>query len=267
MEQPDTLTEKVIKGVAGEYVGNYTGPDWSNGKNQSSVEWGDLPPQSQLDYLSRQHDSAYAKFPDRAHRDAADRIYNEQAKLLVGKFPQLAGKIVVYGNMAQQSFKRTASNFTNGLRFGGLAGALGGLIYTAGGNIIQANKMLDDSYLKREIAEVKKYYETDPLKDKFEHMAPKGKETQLRDGLSRMNKSPANPGPTVKDLRNEVLKASQIQRIENYNRLHKEALESTVKPKTIENEHVPYYRRPTLVRAKEKRKRKHKINKIYISTV
>ncbi len=265
MQQPDTLTEQVIKGVAGQYVGNYTGPDWSNGKHQSSVEWGDLPPQSQLDYLSRQHDSAYAKFPDRAHRDAADRIYNEQAKKLVGRFPQLAGKIVVYGNMAENSIKRTAKNFYDGLRFGGLPGALGGLIYTAGGNIIQANKMLDNSYLKRETADVLKYYETDPYKNRFEHMNPKGQETKLRDGLSAI--AAKQSGPTVKDLRREILIASQKQKVENYNRLHKEALESTVKPKTVQKEdYVPYYRRATMLRARYKRNRRKKINKIYLST-
>ena len=62
--------------------GNYVGPYWSDGKLQSSVEWGTANPIDELDNLARQHDAAYAHWTDRAHREAADKLFADEAQKL-----------------------------------------------------------------------------------------------------------------------------------------------------------------------------------------
>ncbi len=137
------------------FAGNYTGPYWSDGTIQPSVEWGASDPQSDLDFLSRQHDSAYAHFKDRGHREAADRLYKAEADKLVGRFPELAGKAVLYGNYAGRQASQLAKDV-------GMFGGLPGLIKFGVGNIVNAQKMLNGTYLKKETEAVQKYYSSDP---------------------------------------------------------------------------------------------------------
>jgi hypothetical protein len=258
--------DDVVKGIGGEYTGNYTGPYWSNGKVQPSVEWGNQDPQSELDFLSRQHDSAYARFPDDKHREAADRLYNEEAQKLAKKFPSLAGNLVLYGNYAKRAASKTASNFGTGMRFGGLAGGLGGLIYTAAGNIIDANKMINGTYLSKETNDVKEYFKTDPRKLE---------QTQFMGGLAKggkllpnnkvdpfikgtLNKvEPARGtlvgGPTVKDIKKAELIASQAKKVENYLALKHNA-ENKI-PVTDWRSRIPAYR---------KKKKKNKLHPLHI---
>lgn len=80
------------------FIPNYTGPYISDGKIQSSVEFGKAVPKDELDQLSRLHDSAYAHFGDDLHRTAADAIYNASAKDLAKALPDVAGVLVLYGN-------------------------------------------------------------------------------------------------------------------------------------------------------------------------
>lgn len=139
-----------------QFAGNYTGPNWSNGIWQESVEFGDTDPKSELDALSRLHDSAYAKYKDNAHREAADMIYEKEAKALVGRFPHLAGDLVLHGN-------RTWGQAKDALFYSQLG--LPGLIYFAGKNMWNANKMIHGTYLQKEQKEILDYFKTDPKKN------------------------------------------------------------------------------------------------------
>lgn len=76
----------------------YTGPGVSNGKFQNSVEFGDRTPLDTLDFYSRMHDSAYAKYKDKWHRRAADQLYYDQAMKLRQAFPWVAANAVWHGN-------------------------------------------------------------------------------------------------------------------------------------------------------------------------
>jgi hypothetical protein len=255
--------EDIVKGIAGEYVGNYTGPYWSNGKVQESVEWGDSAPQSELDRLSRQHDSAYAKFKDDAHREAADMIYNREAQKLKQRFPSLAGNLVLHGNRAARSVG--VGTFMNPI------GALGGLIYTAGGVI--AKSMAGENYLKKELTDVSKYYENEPGKPKPLTISEKTKAPLIRQprevsidlngNIVRTKLASSNkvvPDPE-KSTRAAELVAKQAKKFENYVQLEKEALKST----NNKNQNIPIpllgYRPMHLQKAYRKRKK----NKIHLA--
>ncbi len=262
--------ENIVKGIGGEYTGNYTGPYWSNGKVQESVEWGDADPQSELDYLSRQHDSAYAKFKDEKHRAAADLIYNREAQKLKEKFPSLAGNLVLYGNYAARKAKETLSN----ARFG-----VPGLVYTAAGNIVDSMKMINGTYLKKELADVSEYYTTDPHKKVRKPVGSAGElkgepskllrqnaernfvahqELARRDSVSRDNKVAPLPKVSSTDQRKEDLIASQARRFENYANL-KKAAENSQK----EDIPVPFLGRKPLHLQKAYRKRKNKVHVLH----
>lgn len=129
---------------------NYTGPYWSDGKLQSSVEFGKSAPLSALDAESRLHDSAYAHYNDVSHRMAADAIYEEHVSKL-GGFAKFAGETVLYGNQTL----RAGSNLLEYSKYGPL-----GLI---------AGALINDYYLfdymnnsDRYKKEVLAYYATDP---------------------------------------------------------------------------------------------------------
>lgn len=244
--------EDVVKGVGGEYTGNYTGPYWSNGKVQPSVEWGDLDPTSELDFLSRQHDSAYAHFKDAAHRTAADRYYNEQAKKLAGQFPQIAGNIVLYGNEAKRSFERTATNVGNGSKFFGLPGAVAGLVYTAAGNIVRSNQMLNGTYLKKEALDVLNYYKTDPLgKKQADYSAPIKTTTKVN------NPSMLVGGPSSEDNRKAALIAAQARKFQNFAALKENSDKS--KQQNIDTE-IPVWNMHGYQGRHKKRRKKNKIH-------
>lgn len=220
--------EQIIKGVAGEYAGNYTGPNWSDGKYQESVEWGSADPLSELDYLSRQHDSAYARYKDRAHREAADRIYNEEAKKLAGKFPKIAGNLVLYGNHGEESFGRLYSGFKKG-SYAGPVGALGGLVYGALGNMYALHKKLDANYLSKELKEVKEYYATDPRRVELNK--------RVENLLKPSEPSTETEKPDLeKAERNKRLVENQARKFEKYKNLKEEAEKSAQKQiKNLEN--------------------------------
>lgn len=139
-----------------QFSGNYTGPYWSDGRLQESVEFGSSDPQSELDKLSRLHDTAYAHYTDRQHREAADEIYERDARVLAGKFPELAGKLVLYGNYGARQRAQLGADFAT-------LGPLG-LLKFAGTNMWNANKMIHGTYLKNEKADIERLYGTDPRK-------------------------------------------------------------------------------------------------------
>jgi hypothetical protein len=82
---------------------NYTGPYISDGKFQSSVEFGQTPPKDALDAISRLHDSAYAHWDDSQHRRAADIIYAKEAAKIDDSLAGIAGFSVLYGNQILRS--------------------------------------------------------------------------------------------------------------------------------------------------------------------
>jgi hypothetical protein len=144
------------------YTGEYTGPYWSNGEIQQSVEWGEKDPTSQLDWLSRQHDSAYAHFKDRAHREAADLLYMREAKKLAGRFPELAGNLVGYGNYAGRQVGKLVSDIGISTKLTGNP-ILGAVKFTYD-NISDSVKRINGTYLKNEIKDIQAFHATDPYK-------------------------------------------------------------------------------------------------------
>ncbi len=134
-----------------KFYGNYTGPYRSNGEWRSSVKFGEVDPTSELDALSRWHDTAYAVYQDYAHRTAADAIYNKQAQLLAGAFPQIARGLVLYGNATG----RSASNLASKAKFG-----IAGLIYGGAQNAYNLHDyMLNEKKYKNDIYDL---YAQDP---------------------------------------------------------------------------------------------------------
>jgi len=92
---------------------NYTGPYLSDGKIQPSVAFGKTEPRSELDAISRDHDTSYALFNDRANRRFADYVYWQRSRKLPGFFPKLAGAIVYYGNSFADAVSDTLSGESN----------------------------------------------------------------------------------------------------------------------------------------------------------
>jgi len=140
-------------------VQNYTGPGLSDGAFQSSVEFGVSTPVNDLDALARLHDSAYAKYPDRAHRRVADRIFADAAAKIPNSEALLAGSLVRYGNQARGAFSNISKRASDGALFGPM-GALGGVIYGGIENALDLHDYMlhGDQYEKEILA----YYGTDP---------------------------------------------------------------------------------------------------------
>jgi hypothetical protein len=152
---------KNIKDSTIPYVSeNYTGPYVSDGKFQSSVEFGKAEVKSRLDAMSRLHDSAYAHFKDKQHLQAADEIYSQSAKKLAGAFPEFARDIVKYGNFTARSAANvfdTPSVLLHGL---GPIGDVLGLTYGAVKNMFSLNDTLINGDKYKD--DVRQYYATDP---------------------------------------------------------------------------------------------------------
>ncbi len=82
-----------------QYIPNYTGPYISDGKFQSSVQFGNAPAINSLDLHSRYHDTAYAKWPSsRLHRMAADNIYYDAVRKHLSLPSKVAAGAVRYVN-------------------------------------------------------------------------------------------------------------------------------------------------------------------------
>lgn len=168
----DQLTGLAI-GEGGLYNQNYTGPYISDGKFQESVEFGEAEALDYLDYLSRMHDSAYAKYHDDDHREAADIMYAREAEKIKKLFPQFAARAVAEGNYASRTVLRhyspTSMIGAMALKagLGTLAGGLVGLTVQGVRNILQANQMANGTYRKDEMEEIEKYYRKDPHREKY----------------------------------------------------------------------------------------------------
>jgi hypothetical protein len=145
-----------------QYIGNYTGPFWSDGKIQSSVEWGKEDPESQLDFLSRQHDSAYAHYKGQPKMlEAADEIYAENAKKLVGQFPHLAGNLVQYGNYTGRAATKLLNDVKNANMILPGIGTLLGLGKFSIEGMMDNMKRIDGKYLDKEKKAIHAFYATD----------------------------------------------------------------------------------------------------------
>lgn len=144
-----------------DYTGEYTGPYWSNGQIQESVEWGDKDPKSQLDWLSRQHDSAYAHFKDSKHREAADLLYMREAKKLAGRFPELAGNLVGYGNYTGRQIAKLGQDVALSTKFTG--NPLLGVVKYGIDGVRDSVRRINGTYLKNELSDIDRFYKTDPF--------------------------------------------------------------------------------------------------------
>jgi len=147
------------QGGAQTKMENYIGPYWSDGKWQESVEFGETPALSAVDEASRLHDSAYAHFTDEAHRVAADEIYSATLKRIREPNAALAD-VPLYGNYIKNRAEEIGSDVLGGFRYGGLAGAFGGLLYNGIKGIVRSNDLIQHGDEYRE--DVLKYYATDP---------------------------------------------------------------------------------------------------------
>lgn len=169
MQAPTINEPRQYQGTPGEdpsspfwASGNYVGPYWSDGKAQSSVEWGDKDPFHDLDRLARMHDAAYAHFKDEKHREAADQLFADEAEKLKGKFgkkfaddPRFAAAAVRYGNYAMRQAKK----------LGGYAASMTpvfGALRFGVENIIEMHKRVNGTHLKNELERVRRFYMTDP---------------------------------------------------------------------------------------------------------
>lgn len=155
----DALGKKIVPSE----LGNYVGPNWSDGKFQSSVLWGESEPQNELDLAAYYHDSAYAHWADSDHREMADRIFREQTAHLDEKLAKFASEAVTHGNMLGRSVERLAENISMTAPLGPMA-PVAGLVITAFENIFEANKRLPGGSMEKTYQEVLKFYETDPHK-------------------------------------------------------------------------------------------------------
>lgn len=160
---PDSIDGLGIKQLIPGALGNYIGPGWSNGEMQESVEWGDKEPQDELDLAAYYHDSAYAKFKDKRHRQAADIQFYEATKHLKGDLAKTARNAVVYGNNTKDRLFSISEDVATGAKYGGLAGAVGGLVYNGGKATYEFVRGLHGGYDK-DAKDVRDYYATDPYK-------------------------------------------------------------------------------------------------------
>lgn len=249
--------------------GNYVGQNWSDGKNQSSVAFGDAPVLNELDELAYYHDTAYAMYHDDVHRRAADELFYEEAMKLKQKYgskwaedPQVAAKLVLYGNYAKQQISDTARNAKFGLL---------GLVYQGGKNILEMNKRLNGTYLKTEKEDLRKLYKTkEPNRVAVKPLGPQKKQnftgvqkamTNVKNTIKAGNdyltkivqKNRVTPKPVeTPEQRSNRLKTSQAQRVQHHITLHDAALASQGQPKA-------YHRRKlNLNAAKPKKKKKKK---------
>lgn len=246
-------------------LGNYTGPYWSDGKLQTSVEFGESEAINGLDELSRLHDTVYAHYPDRAHREAADRWYAEECKKLTGMYPALAGRVVNYGNYAVNQAKQLASDVATYSFLPGIGGIFGAAKWVVN-NIGNSQKMIDGTYLQKERKDILDLFERDPAKKK---QLPVSTKVELGDVVPRSAKKeaaqvqPEKKGPTATIINNANTIQRQKEKFEAYNQLYKEALESNLnKGKTM---HISQYLKPRKGRIADAtlgRKRKSRKNKV-----
>lgn len=134
---------------------NYTGPFWSDGKIQNSVEFGLSPTYDEVDTASRLHDSAFAHFGDARHRRAADKIYQTTLSNVSGFKSALVRNLPLYGNFLGSD----------------LSGLLAPMSFLNAALAIYAISELEDEFRQgkydKEIADVMKYYTTDPTMGNF----------------------------------------------------------------------------------------------------
>ncbi len=152
--------------------GNYVGPFWSDGKFQQSVAFGDAEVKSVLDYLARFHDTVYAEYKDRGHREASDIFFNDIAQMLQSNFAHVAGKTVLYGNYTARQLATVVSDLKSRLSKGDFIGAIGSVATAGFGNIKHANKMVNESYLRKEWEHLKELYHKDPKLNRLLEAGP-----------------------------------------------------------------------------------------------
>ncbi len=128
---------------------NYTGPYISNGRFQPSVEFGDADPLDFTDFNSRLHDSAFAHFEDARHRTAADWIYSQFLAQDDTFKSRAVRDVPFYGNLLSPYL----------LKFGllGAPSLIAGLL-----DVGLTQRSFKTGGYDREIADVLKYYQTDP---------------------------------------------------------------------------------------------------------
>ncbi len=145
---PATYHEKYQPGRTN--MDPYTGPYWSDGKIQSSVEFGESFTPTYLAYNSRLHDSAFAHFQDDRHRTAADWIYRQSLRFDDSVKSQIVRQLPFVGNHVGFLLPL----FTSGLA--GPAALLAAL------EVSLLKRDIENGAYDSEIRDVLQFYNTDP---------------------------------------------------------------------------------------------------------
>lgn len=163
----------------------YTGPYWSNGKFQSSVEFGDCVPIDRVDYESRLHDTAFARYGDTRHRTAADWIYQQRLAKVPGIKSALVRNLPLYGN------------YLGADKISGLFGPLSLLNAVSSlYDIYDLDNQFKQGKYDSEIADVMKLYQEDPL-NMGNITAPMAYPDQFEKGGPKIRRNRILPDSTV----------------------------------------------------------------------
>jgi len=216
--------------------GNYVGPFWSDGKIQSSVEWGSKKPTDEFDALAQQHDAAYAHWKDDKHREAADLIFAEEARKLkksYGNSPaaqtRFAAAMVEEGNYTSRQAKKLAADIAS-------HGWLGAVKFQIQ-NMVDSQKRMNGTYLKSELARVREYYDAHARHGGEGSQSPEGKDGKQilpvvakTPKLSHNTVVPDTEIPFVQNGRSWYTRYRQKKRIQRFGRLKQEAIDSINDP-------------------------------------
>jgi len=206
-----------------EGVPNYTGPNISDGKFQTSVEFGSAVPKDDLDVLSRLHDSAYAKWNDFNHRTAADAWYSKEAKKLGQTQADLAANAVLYGNFTMRSLSSYGidiTNFTDAIPDlitrvveGGVLSLMTGLVKPAVTNMYNLNSyMVNEDKLRKDLLN---YFKTDPHIELQEKKTKQLMATAKENGLGVLRSDESTNRTTIPKNQIYFPDASPIQSNQN----------------------------------------------------
>jgi len=245
--------------------GNYVGPYWSDGKKQSSVEWGESEPINDLDAAARRHDSAYAHYKDERHRAAADALFAEEVRKIDKKYgsklaedPQFAANAVEYGNFTVRKFKELANSGMWATVPG--VGQVYALLKHGYKTFRDQNQMVHGTYLKKEKEAIREYFKSDPKKvarvaAEALALGQGAKDVAEVAALARRqpSKTQVSPSDSTQYRYGQNLVDSQRYRILNHRRLHKESNDSIGQPR------VYHKRKLNLNKAKPKKTHKNQV--------
>lgn len=257
---------------------NYTGPYISDGKYQSSVEFGETKPIGEWAAWSRLHDSAFAHFDDYGHRTAANSLYAQRMGELGGTSQQAAAFFVTYGNQIKDSFVQIAKNTGYGVL---------GLVYSGAKNTYNLADYVSNE--KRYKQEVLDYYRTDPKlgnpdydpiamrsgprQDRGVALA-QGKGIDLIKGKAYDEPGSKNMGNVIQNVKDKIDDREIRQILKDYDQQRNPEVRNCIGVQSCGPRQYKYVYSPSVKslqsqlyinNGKRKKYKNRKINKIYVS--